>query len=76
MAAMTRPARKFFGIIALVIFVMVYVVIAAAIGSGRILEAPTAIKFGYFLIAGVLWVLPAGLLIRWMQKPDPNAPQD
>ena len=24
----------------------------------------------YFLVAGLLWVLPAGLLVRWMQKPD------
>ncbi|ODA68555.1 hypothetical protein A7A08_00384 [Methyloligella halotolerans] len=73
---MTRPVRKFFGVIALVSFVLIYVLIAAAIGSGRILEAPTLVKFGYFLVAGILWVLPAGLLIRWMQKPDPNAPQE
>ena len=24
----------------------------------------------YFLVAGLLWVFPAGLLIRWMQRPD------
>ncbi|XSG82516.1 MAG: DUF2842 domain-containing protein [Methyloligella sp. ZOD6] len=73
---MSRPARKFIGTIVLVVFVMAYVLVAAAIGSGRILEAPMPIKFGYFLVAGLLWVLPAGLLIRWMQKPDSDAPQD
>lgn len=73
---MTRPARKFVGTILLVTFVAIYVVAAGAIGSGRILEAPTAIKFAYFVVAGLLWVLPAGLLIRWMQKPDPDAPSD
>ena len=32
--------------------------------------APAWAQFAYFLVAGLLWVLPAGLLIRWMQRPD------
>jgi len=24
----------------------------------------------FFLTAGLAWVIPAGLLIRWMQRPD------
>jgi hypothetical protein len=24
----------------------------------------------YYIVAGLLWVFPAGALISWMQKPD------
>jgi len=27
-------------------------------------------QFAYFVTAGLAWVIPAGLLIRWMQRPD------
>ena len=30
----------------------------------------------YYVVAGLLWVLPAGLLVRWMQRPDPAPPAD
>jgi hypothetical protein len=62
--------RKLIGTVALVVFLLLYAWTAAAIGSGRISLAPAWAQFAYFLIAGLLWVLPAGLLIRWMQRPD------
>jgi uncharacterized membrane protein len=34
------------------------------------MAAPHWAQLAYFLIAGLLWVLPAGLLIRWMQRPE------
>jgi hypothetical protein len=43
---------------------------AAAIGSGRITLAPPWAQLFYFVAAGLAWVIPAGLLIRWMQRPD------
>jgi hypothetical protein len=36
----------------------------------RITLATAWAQFAYFLAAGLLWVIPAGLLIRWMQRPD------
>jgi hypothetical protein len=27
-------------------------------------------QFLFHLVAGLIWVLPAGALIYWMQKPD------
>jgi hypothetical protein len=67
---MSVRTRKLIGTIGLLIFLVFYTWIAVAIGSGRITEAPALVQFGYFLVAGLLWVLPAGLLIRWMQRPD------
>lgn len=54
----------------LLVLLLVYIVIAAAIGSGRISEAHWAYQFIYFLVAGLAWVIPAAMLIRWMVKPD------
>ena len=66
-----RPrSRKLFGTIVLLLLLAVYATIAAIIGSGRIARAPQWVQFAFFLTTGLAWVIPAGLLIRWMQGPD------
>ena len=67
---MRGRSRKLFGTIVLLLFVAVYATIAAIIGSGRIAHAPQWVQFAFFLTTGLAWVIPAGLLIRWMQRPD------
>ncbi|HEY6921603.1 MAG TPA: DUF2842 domain-containing protein [Methyloceanibacter sp.] len=67
---MTARTRKLIGAIALLIFLGAYVWAAVIIGAGRITLAPHWAQLGYFLIAGLLWVIPAGLLVRWMQRPN------
>jgi len=62
--------RKLVGTILLLIFVAVYVAVAVLVGARHIVSAPAWVEFAYFLAAGLLWVIPAGLLIRWMQRPD------
>jgi hypothetical protein len=67
---MRARSRKLIGTLALLVFIVLYVWLASAIGAGRISVAPAWAQFAFFLVAGLLWVLPAGLLIRWMQRPD------
>ena len=67
---MSVRIRKLVGTVVLLIFLVLYIWAAAAIGAGRITLAPIWAQTLYFLVAGLLWVLPAGLLIRWMQRPD------
>lgn len=67
---MRMRTRKLIGTFVLLVFLPVYVWVAAAIGMGRITLAPAWIQFVFFLVAGLFWVIPAGLLIRWMQRPD------
>ena len=67
---MSGSMRKLVGTIVLLVFLLIYIAIAAAIGSGRIVEASTIVQFLYFLVAGLLWVVPAAALIRWMARPD------
>lgn len=67
---MTARTRKLIGTVGLLVFLGVYAWAAAAIGAGRITLASHWLQLAYFLAAGLLWVFPAGLLIRWMQRPD------
>lgn len=62
--------RKLVGTVVLLVFLVLYAWVAAIIGAGRITLAPHWMQFVYFLAAGLLWVLPALILIRWMQRPD------
>ncbi len=66
---MPARTRKLIGTVVLLIFLTLYAWAAAAIGAGRITLAPAWAQFAFFLVAGLAWVIPAGLLIRWMQRP-------
>jgi hypothetical protein len=61
--------RKFVGAVVLLLFLLVYAMAVASIGAGRITEASPLLQLLYFLLAGFAWVLPAGLLLRWMARP-------
>ena len=63
-------SRKLFGAGLLLVFLVIYSLVAMSIGSGRIATAGQPYTTLYFLVAGLIWVLPAGWLIRWMQRPD------
>ncbi len=61
--------RKLFGAIVLIAFVSLYALFAAAVGDVALRHAPKLVQTAYFLIAGFVWVIPAGLIIWWMQRP-------
>jgi hypothetical protein len=61
--------RKLVGTVVLLLFLLVYAVAVASIGAGRVTEASPLFQFAYFVVAGLAWVVPAGLLIRWMARP-------
>jgi hypothetical protein len=67
---MTMRTRKLVGTVLLLLLVVVYsflamlVAIVLQVGSSKLVEVI------YYVVAGLLWVVPAALLIRWMQRPD------
>jgi hypothetical protein len=67
---MRTRTRKLIGTVVLLAFLALYAWAAAAIGAGRITLAPHWAQLAYFVAAGLVWVVPAALLIRWMQRPD------
>jgi hypothetical protein len=65
-----RRTRKLIGTVVFLLGLAIYATLAAMIGSGRIALAPQWVQLAFFVTAGLAWVIPAGLLIRWMQRPD------
>ena len=66
---MTSPVRRFVGSLVLVVFLLIYVFFAMAIGDVIVATKPGWVQFVYFLVAGFLWALPAGVLVKWMYAP-------
>lgn len=69
---MRAKTRKLVGTVLLLLFLGAYAALAGVIGAGQISSASGLTQFVFFLVAGLLWVVPAALLIRWMQRPDPD----
>ena len=67
---MQQRARKLVGTVVLVVFLTVYVPLAMTVGATRFTDASTLAKTLYYMIAGLIWVLPAGALMWWMHRPD------
>ncbi|HEU4986410.1 MAG TPA: DUF2842 domain-containing protein [Rhizobiaceae bacterium] len=58
--------RKFIGMIALVALVIIYALVATTVAAARLADAGALVHLLYFLVTGLLWVLPAMLIIKWM----------
>ncbi|MHA1189636.1 MAG: DUF2842 domain-containing protein [Alphaproteobacteria bacterium] len=66
---MNIRTRKLLGTIILVAFVCLYALIAMTIAAAKLPGTSGLVQLVFFVIAGLIWVLPAGLLIRWMVRP-------
>ncbi len=62
--------RKFVGTVVILATLAVYLPVAMLIGANHFAHAAAGLQIIYFLVAGVVWVVPAGLVIRWMARPD------
>ncbi len=71
---MPQSLRKLIGTVALVALVVLYALIATAIASARLADAPGWVHLLYFLFTGVLWVLPAMAIVSWMLRPGKTPP--
>ena len=61
--------RSFIGTIVIICLVVVYAVVATAIASATLAQSPWWMHLTYFVLTGILWVLPAMLIIKWMAGP-------
>ncbi len=66
----TLPLRvkKLIGTFFLIILVVVYALAAVAIASATLADAPWYAHLAYFAFSGILWVVPAMVIIKWMSK--------
>ncbi len=66
---MTPRIRKLIGAIVLLVFIPIWAVITVTFAVARLPESSILAHTLYFGIMGILWVIPAGLVIRWMLRP-------
>lgn len=69
---MSQSARKFAGVWLLVAILIAYPLFVAVMYATYLMELPVWASLLFFLVTGLFWAVPAGLIIRWMSKPDAN----
>jgi hypothetical protein len=62
--------RKLIGAFALLVLVSVWALLAMALAQSVLTDINGLVAVIYYVIAGIGWVLPAMLLVRWMARPD------
>lgn len=70
---MPQRLRKLIGAVLLLVLVVFWALGAMAVAQGRVTELSWPLQLVCYVLLGALWVVPAGLLIRWMERPDRNA---
>ena len=61
--------RKFIGTILIIVLVLGYALLANTIAVATLGNAPWWGHLFYFFLTGLLWVLPAMVIIKWMAGP-------
>ncbi|MGA0531071.1 DUF2842 domain-containing protein [Hansschlegelia sp. KR7-227] len=69
---MTPRIKKLIGMVALVVGVTVYALIVMMVGQFRLAQSGPLIQLVYFAVFGLIWIVPAALLIRWMERVNPK----
>jgi uncharacterized protein DUF2842 len=72
---MTIRTRKLIGAFALLALVAVWSLIAMALAQSVLTDINGFVAAIYYVVAGLGWVLPAMLLIKWMARPDEIKPR-
>lgn len=58
--------KKLIGTILLIVLVIVYALVATTIASARLGDSSPLVHILYFAFTGLLWIIPAMWIIRWM----------
>jgi hypothetical protein len=67
---MTLRTRKLVGAIVLLVYLAFYALAAMMVAIVLQVNGSKVAELIYYPVAGLLWVLPAMWLIKWMQRPD------
>jgi len=54
----------------IIVLVLVYAFLAVLVASATLGKAHWTVHLIYFFVTGLLWVLPAMWIIKWMHRPD------
>ncbi|MCA0275501.1 MAG: DUF2842 domain-containing protein [Proteobacteria bacterium] len=65
--------KKLIGTVLLVLLVTVYALVATMVAVAQLAESSAVVHLIYFILTGLLWILPAMWIIKWMVTPPKNA---
>jgi hypothetical protein len=71
---MRSRTRKLIGTTLLVIALPIYSMVVIGAAGAMLASASTLVLTAFFLVTGLVWVLPAMVLVSWMLRPDPVPP--
>jgi hypothetical protein len=72
---MRSRTRKLIGTTLLVIALPIYSLVVIGAAGAMLANASTLVLTVFFLVTGLIWVLPAMVLVSWMARTDPGPPQ-
>lgn len=68
---MSRRTRKLIGAFIVVIYVVIYALVAMALAQARFVQESSGLWQGLIYAAlGLAWIIPLMPLIAWMERPD------
>lgn len=62
--------RKFIGMCLLLVVLIVYALVIMVIATSVWVPSNGFVEFIFYLVTGLAWIIPAGAIIWWMQRPD------
>ena len=71
-ARLTVRTRKLIGAVELLALIIIYSFLAIAVAA--VLQMQTTskpVELIFYIVAGLLWTIPAGAIIWWMQRSPP-----
>ncbi len=72
---MTIRTRKLIGAFGLLVLVAVWSLFAMALAQSVLTDISGFVAAIYYVIAGVGWMVPAMVLVKWMSRPDEIKPR-
>jgi hypothetical protein len=67
---MTMRTRKLIGAVALLVLVTIWSLLAMTLAQSVLTDINGWVAALYYLVAGLGWVPPAMVLVKWMSRPD------
>lgn len=61
--------KKLIGTFLLIALVLIYSVVATIVAVAQLSESGPLVHLAFFTITGILWVLPAMGIIKWLMLP-------
>lgn len=70
---MRARTRKFLGTVLLLVVLLIYSLVVMLAAASVLPGAGKLVELIFYAIAGIAWIFPAGVLIKWMYASPPEA---